>query len=238
MSAGRGRSWRSCAMLTRGGPGLLCAMMAALSPACGGGGGRNGACGKVLPCGGEVVGSYDIREACLSDPSLVVNAVINAALDANFISDCPGRTVDDGRYTTTGTASFNADSSYAVTSTVWATATQTVPASSSCLMPPTGHTCAELDQRLRTAVAGAPDMFEAAQCMGDDACTCIVTLAAQSRTESGTYARSGTTLTTSAVTSQVTTYETCVQGNVLHLMQGLPATVDDEIMFDMVLERN
>ncbi len=165
-------------------------------------GGSSGSCGKVAPCGGDVVGNYNITAACLTLASMEMP-----------LEGCPGATVNVGKIGVSGTASFNADMTYSMTETLTASASETIPAS--CLMMNgITLTCQQLDQAIQQLVAENPDVYQSAHCVGSSACTCSFTVAPQTMTESGTYTTSGTTLTLSGGGGG----EYCVQGNELHLI--------------------
>jgi hypothetical protein len=201
-------------------------VLAPLLSACGD---EAGSCGKVQPCGGNVVGNYDVTAACTTDPTGGMDFGIN----------CPEAVVGTPAISITGSASFNADFTYMLTRTVSATAPVTFPPS--CLAALTGGitlTCEQINQAVPLLIASMPDVIQAATCSGSGAtCTCTVTLVPQTTSESGEYNTSGTTLTT-IVSSTGTVYggQYCVQGNELHYIQVEP-TMPMTIIADTVLTK-
>src|SRR5262245_50667459 len=200
--------------------------LAAMLSACGD---EAGNCGKVQPCGGNVVGNYNVIAACTTDPTGGMDFGIN----------CPEAVVVTPAISITGSASFNADLSYTLTRTVSATAPVTFPPS--CLAQLTGGitlTCEQINQAVPLLIASMPGVIQAATCSGSGAtCTCTVTLVPQTTSESGEYNTSGTTLTT-IVDSTGTVYggQYCVQGNALHYIQ-VDAAMPMTIIADTVLTR-
>jgi len=147
-------------------------------------------CSTFAACGGDIVGSWTIQEACLGD--------------FNPVEDfCSEATVDLSSVSFSGSVEYLADGTYSVSSTQSGSVTVSIPAS--CL---TGVTdCNTLDS----------DEFD---CSGDatDSCDCTSS-AADTVTETGTYATSGNdvTLTPTGDDPETSTY--CVEGDVLKLRQ-------------------
>ena len=165
-------------------------------------GGSSGSCGKVAPCGGDVVGNYNITSACLTLSSMDMP-----------LEGCPGATVNASGIRVSGSASFNADMTYTLNETISASASETIPAS--CLtMNGITLTCQQLDQAIQQLVTENPGVFQSAHCAGASSCTCSFTLAPMTTNTSGAYTTSGTTLTLSGGGGG----EYCVQGNELHLI--------------------
>jgi hypothetical protein len=189
-------------------------------------GGSSGSCGKVSPCGGDVVGNYNVSAACFD----------NAALSMNLIADCPGASVKILGLNVSGSASFNADMTYSVTETVSITASETIP--TSCLTTSgITVTCAQLDQAIQMLVAQSPGTYQSAHCSGASACTCTFTLAPQTMSEAGTYTTSGTTLTTTDSTGSSSSSEYCAQGNELHMLQVDMTMAMGKVQADLVLTK-
>jgi hypothetical protein len=189
---------------------------------CGGG----GSCGKVQPCGGNVVGNYSISTACYD----------NAAASMQLGMDCPGATVNITGLKVSGNGSFNADMTYSVSETISASLSETFPAS--CLTTSgVTVTCAQLDQEIQLVVAQDPGMYQSAHCSGSGSCTCTFVLATQMTSETGTYTTSGTNITTtdSAGSSSISAY--CVQGNELHMLQVDMTMAMGKIQADLVLTK-
>jgi hypothetical protein len=182
---------------------VLPAALALSLSACGDG---IGSCGKVQPCGGDVVGTYTIATACYG----------NATMDMPVIEGCPQATASVTSLGVSGSASFNADRTYAVSETIMGSASQTIPAS--CLtMDGLTLTCMQLDQLFQQLAAENPEI-QSIRCSGSSSCTCTFTLAPMTITESGTYTTSGTTLTLTDTAGGVSSSSYCVQGDELHLL--------------------
>jgi hypothetical protein len=183
---------------------LFSLALAPLVSACG----SSGSCGKVQPCGGDLVGDYNVSVACYN----------SAALNMDIGMECPGATITLSGVGVSGSASFNADLTYTMTTTVAISARETIPAS--CLMMNgITLTCAQLDQAIQQVIAMNPTVYQSARCAGSSSCTCTFTLAPMTQTEAGTYTTSGTTMTTTASGGTSSSDEYCVQGNELHIVQ-------------------
>lgn len=201
------------------------AALASMLMSCGGGGGV-ASCGKVAPCGGDVVGNYNIAGACLD----------SAALSMDIMIDCPGASVSVGGVTASGNASFNADLTYSLTETVTITATETIPAS--CLTQSgITLTCAQLDQAFQQAIAQDPSTIASGHCSGGSTCTCTFKAVPQTMTESGTYITSGTTITTTDSTGASSSSSYCVQGNELHMLQVDMTMAMGKVQADIVMTK-
>jgi hypothetical protein len=189
-------------------------------------GGGSGSCGKVQPCGGDVVGNYNVSAACFD----------NAALTMQIGMDCPGASANISGLNVSGNGSFNADGTYSITETVSASVSETIPPS--CLtMSGITLTCAQLDQALQQLLIQSPGTYQSAHCSGSTSCTCTFVLAAQTTTDTGTYTTSGTTITTtdSAGTSSSSSY--CVQGNEFHMLQVDMTMAMGKVQADIVLTK-
>jgi hypothetical protein len=182
---------------------VFSAALAPILSACGDGA---GSCGKVQPCGGDVVGSYNISGACYN----------SASLEMPVIEGCPGATVAITSLGVTGSATFGADMTYSVSETITATASQTLPAS--CLtMNGLTLTCMQVDQLAQQVLLSNP-AIQSIRCAGSSSCTCTFTLAPMTIAESGTYTTSGTTISLVDSAGGASSSEYCVQGNELHLI--------------------
>lgn len=204
---------------------IFSAALVPLVPACGDESG--GSCGKVQPCGGNLVGSYSISAACTTAPM--------GGMDFGF--NCPEASVGTPALSVSGSASFNADLTYTMTTTASATAQVMFPPA--CLAPQTGGitlTCDQINQLVPLLIANMPGTIQSATCAGGDTCTCTVTLVPQTTSESGTYVTSGTSLTTTDSTGAVSSGGYCVQGNEVHYIQ-VDATMPSTILADTVLTR-
>jgi hypothetical protein len=190
-------------------------------------GGSSGSCGKVSPCGGDVVGTYNVSAACFD----------TAALSMNLIADCPGASANISGLSVSGSASFNADTTYSVTETISATVSETLPAS--CLMMNgVTITCAQLDQAIQMLLTQIPGTYQSAHCSGGSSCTCTFTLVPQTTSETGTYTTSGTTITTTDSTGSTSSSEYCVQGNELHMLEVDMTMAMGKVQADLVFTKN
>jgi hypothetical protein len=198
----------------------------ALTPMVSACGGSSGSCGKVQPCGGDVVGNWRISGACLD----------SAALSMDIGMACPGATINISLVNVSGSASFNADLTYTVTQSASFTAQETIPAS--CLT--SGGltlTCAQLDQQLQQQIAMDPSTFQSARCSGSSSCTCTFTIAPQTSTDTGTYTTSGTTLSITSSDGSTSSNGYCVQGNEFHIVQFDMTMPMGKIQADTVLTK-
>ncbi len=74
---------------------------AALVAGCGGDtGGVAASCGKVLPCGGSLTGTWTVSSSCES------------ATDLTGGNACPAATIDESQLVASGTLTFNADMTF------------------------------------------------------------------------------------------------------------------------------
>ena len=157
-------------------------------------------CGKVAACGGNVVGIWKIVEACAS--------VSNYAPSA-----CPNLT-EQPLLSASGTFTFNADGSYAISSTSSGSIQVGVP--ESCLG---GSTCDRLAGALSSALQADAGVTSTRCAASGSGCGCTLDLGTNTTNESGTYAVSGTTLTTTSA-GGTGSGDFCVQGNALHMIDN------------------
>jgi hypothetical protein len=176
----------------------LCVPFAACSSSSshGGDGGTPSNCGKVAPCGGDIVGAWKVIDACPTGSGTVPN--------------CPGATVKVSSIRVTGTVEFNMDKTYSDTLTESLSETLTLP--NSCLMA-LGVTCAEQAAILMNGTTCTTS--------GSD-CVCTIK-PNQTTMVTGTYTLAGNTVTTTSNASPTSASSTgsadyCVQGSLLHLI--------------------
>jgi len=185
------RAMKHCFVLTC--LGILSAM--SLS-ACGG---DSQSCSNAAPCGGNIVGTWNITSSCLT--------VDSEALGGG----CPGATVSSSNLKITGSGTYNADLTYVSNGTLSGTMSMTLPAE--CLMQAgVSITCPDLQ-----AFLAADDSFSSPTCVAaGSGCKCTLPLSAQMNTASGTYTTTAAGLLTS--TSQGEAAEEndyCVKGTTL-----------------------
>jgi hypothetical protein len=168
---------------------------------CGGSGG-GGSCGAVQPCGGSVVGTWKASQVCILDPSL-------AGIDATAI--CATATVEITSVSATGTSTYGADLTYQTAGTEKFGFRLTIPGTCSL----NGMTCADVDANFKQQMQQDPTITSASCATSGTACVCNEMVVLDSA-ETGTYATSGTALTTTPAGQAATTDQYCVQGTALH----------------------
>lgn len=136
---------------------------------------KAGSCGAFTPCGGSVVGTWEIQEFCAS----------GSVTD----SECPGATSSVSGIKASGTISFNADMTTTSNMTFSGSMKTTLPAS--CLM---GVTCAQLDAFFKTSLSEPDSDFSAASCTGTSTCECTMTFKPNAMMSSGTWRTQGNQL--------------------------------------------
>jgi hypothetical protein len=162
----------------------------------GGGGGGSASCASDASCGGDVVGTWTIVQAC--------NATASVAPGA-----CAQRTDTFSEQAQSGTLVFRADGT--ATETLRTTGTLTEMTPPVCLAS-TSQTCADIDAEYKSLVQ-AGSSYTSANCT-DNAGTCVCTLTFDTTTNvSGTYTTSGSTLTVTSNGSATASY--CVTGSTL-----------------------
>jgi hypothetical protein len=175
---------------------------------CGSDPGAAGSCGKVQPCGGDIVGDWRVVADCVND------AVLSMKLASDFGASCPTVT-GHANVTETGSFTFSAGLSFSASATVAGTVDMNIPAS--CLA---GSTCADVNAAIQADLAANPSPgITSVSCLGSSACTCRFTVGPVPLLESGTYTTAGTTLTlTSAADGSVDQGGYCINGTTGHLM--------------------
>lgn len=133
------------------------------------------------------------------------------------MSSCPNETVHVSSTSTSGTLTFNADMTYTVSLTVSVSEAVTVPLS--CLGSGVTATCDELAMVFNSGIFGDAGTSSATCSMSGSNCDCNVALSVESGA-SGTYAVSGSTLTTMS-SGSTGSGSYCVQGNTLNVI-GTP----------------
>lgn len=213
---------------------LWVALVAAGVAGCGGAGGQTrGSCGKVEPCGGDVVGNWKSAGSCF-DPAAVLTQ-----LGDRLAVACPTgatMTVTSSTLNRTISSTFAAEGTYAGMSATTGTVGFDVPRA--CLG---GRTCAELDPAFAPLIQPGV-IFDAASCTGDTTCACSF-MQNLGDTQSGTYTVSGTVLETMPSTASVPTPTNyCVSGNLMHFINIDPAgppgsSPPPTVISDVLLER-
>jgi hypothetical protein len=201
----------------------------------GGGGGGGGDCGSVQPCGGDVVGTWDIVSGCvpLADGGAIGTVTINGQA-------CSGVAAVSESINVQGTLTFDSNSGFTETVTQFgATVTLSIPGS--CFP---GTTCDQLGAVLAQD-AGAS--LTSVTCTGTTTCLCtsidnaIGSGGAISTplSETGTYSISGSSLTfTTALDGGgigQSSGDYCVVGNELHSI-GVATSMNMGAMGTVVIE--
>jgi hypothetical protein len=210
----------------------LWAAAALVSSGCGGEGGKTrDLCGRVQPCGGDVVGTWKPAGSCF-DPTTVL-AQVASGLELT----CPSGVTLSLTSSTLNrdlSATFAADGTYSGMSVTTGMLAFEVPGA--CL---NGGTCRDLEGALG-------NVFDAVVCTGgtsagDATCACSVTQDLNN-TETGTYTTSGWVIETTPSGGATSPSDYCVDGNQLHFINVDPSTPvvpspPATILSDTVLER-
>jgi len=188
---------------------LLSVALVPILSTCGSSSGSS-SCGKLQPCGGDIVGNWTIADACVSNTTVTMQV-------GRILSNCPSLTATASGVHATGSVSFNTDLTYTVTETLTTSGQATIPAS--CLQSGgTTLTCAQLDQRFQQIIAANSMDLQSAHCSGSGSCVCDVTLAPMTTNETGTYVADGVILNTTNTANVLNIFDYCVQKNDLHMI--------------------
>lgn len=159
---------------------------------------------STAACGGDVVGNWQVEGMCGWGD-----------LEASFEESCPSGAVDVSGVTVTGPVTFESSGSYSTSLTLGGSYSFTYPPE--CL---TNNgiqlTCEQLNAVVSQSIADDPESpIQSASCSGSGTCRCTAQFVPVSIAESGTYTTSGTTLTMTDSTGEVSTSNYCVAGNSL-----------------------
>jgi len=188
---------------------LVCLGSAALVGCGGGDDGPGATCGQVQPCGGDLVGRWNMVASCADRAALTSQYAMEA-----MTSWCPIQTLRNFSLSVSGSFVFNSDLTYSVSLVLGGVVDVNVPAA--CLA---GSSCAALTASLQAAIAGgtAPGLVSAS-CAGSSDCVCHqVTSVPQSEAGSYTTTETVLNLVPTGGTAQPTNY--CVKENTLHFME-------------------
>jgi hypothetical protein len=181
---------------------------ATLASGCGGdsesgNAGGDASCGKVAPCGGDVVGTWKITKSC-ADSATIIAAVSEV---------CPAATVQSIDVQTNGTFSFSADGTYTEGATTGGSATVFIP--SSCLVQGgVTYTCSLVTLALTVMKPAGVDSISCSDASGG--CDCKVVPSTVVTNEAGTYTTSGNSYTTTASDGTSVESSYCIEGNRFH----------------------
>jgi hypothetical protein len=180
-----------------------------------GGGGSGGTCSVFTPCGGSVVGTWDVKEFC---------ATGSMALE---IPNCPTASAVVENFTATGSVTYNANLTSSGNVAFTGVMKATVPMS--CL---NGQTCAQLESAFKAELTDPNTDFTSAACTGSTACVCMLGLKSMQVAEPGTYLTSGNNLTHRDAANEEDNYEYCASATELRMrtpmsagMMGLVANI-------------
>ncbi len=181
----------------------IMALVAGILPACGQGD-PVASCGKVQPCGGDIVGDWNLVAACET----------TAAIDADLANDpmsseCPTITASNVHVSIFGSLMFNADSTYSTSQQAKVTFDVNIPASCSATL-----SCAVAEANLQAALEAGS--ISSGSCAGTP-CVCHEVVPAN-RSDTGTYATTGRTVTTTPMAGIVSSADYCIRGSTAHFM--------------------
>lgn len=183
--------------------GIASALVVITLGSCGGdGGGSGGACGPLTACGGDVVGTWTVKDFC--------------GTGKISFSTCPQVDVNLDGVKATGEQTFGADKTYSSNTQVSGSATMHIP--TSCLMfGGLQVTCDFVNMTFMTQNATMPnDTIESLTCSKEaTGCSCKVGLKAKTLAEMGTYSSNGTSLTLTPSGGTAKTNDYCVAGTTL-----------------------
>ena len=183
---------------------LLLIAVSSMTAGCGGDSGSSNTIGGpscgVGPCGGDVVGTWNVTDICLS------RSILMSTFAGELMGSCPGASVGNSDAGPSGLFVFNTDSTYSLDFTMTLSLGMNFPLS--CF--PAGTTCADLDAAFKQQAAGDPSITSTA-CAGSGTCACTIVEAPRQITESGTYSVSGSSLLTTPTGGAADTQGYCVK---------------------------
>jgi hypothetical protein len=182
----------------------ITALVAGIIPACGGVIDPVATCGKVQPCGGNIVGDWTLVAAC-ETTTAITPELANDVMG----SECPTVTASHVYASISGSLTFNADSTYSSSRQVKVSFDANIPASCSATL-----SCAMAQANLQAAIdAGA---ISAGWCAGTP-CVCHQVVP-ENQSETGTYTTAGKTFTTTPMAGTASSADYCIRGSTAHFM--------------------
>ncbi len=181
-------------------------------------------CGKVQPCGGNVVGSWQVVNDCETDAGRAAFASIFATMAAG--SFCPAQTLRGFEPSGSGSFVFNADQTYSASIVFGANIDVNVPGSCTA-----GLGCGEFGANIQAQIAAGtyqPNVT-AFSCSGASDCVCREVLEIP-QSETGTYATAGSSLTFTAVNGEVSNFSYCIEGTTAHFLSLSGTTIDSDLV--------
>jgi hypothetical protein len=182
--------------------------------------GSSATCG-VAPCGGDIVGSWEGRSACVDQ------ATLNMDFLAGVMGSCPTASLGAVTLMPRGTVTFVGDKTFTGALAVDSIIPITFP--DVCIRE---GPCDEVTQVLQSLVGMGG--VTAVTCAGDVGCTCAMSLIQDIITGPGTWSTSGTTLAFTGPTGTPDDGAYCVQGSSLHIVDVDMAT-KMKVIGDIVL---
>jgi hypothetical protein len=166
----------------------------------GNGGLGSTSCGAFSPCGGAVVGTWELKNVCFSGSLPVPIAV----------PGCTGAVGSVQTATVSGTVTYNADLTTTANTTLQWTMKFDIP--QSCLG---GQTCAQLEAQFKADLADPDSLFTAASCTGSGACVCLMTMKPDTISDPGTYRLAGNQIITRDAMGEEETVDYCASATEL-----------------------
>jgi hypothetical protein len=174
-------------------------------------------CPAFTACGGDVVGTWSIKNTCVSGGG------------TGLVEDCPGATTSVEGLKATGTITFNANMTTTENVAISGSMKMNLPAS--CLM---GATCAQLDAVLKASLSEPDAPFSAVSCSGSSGCTCSVTFKGTAEMEMDTYRLSGNKIIDGDGEEQ----EYCVSGTTMNVRSTMSmGGMMEDLAMSMTLEK-
>lgn len=178
---------------------------------CGGDdGGGDAQCASVTGCGGDIVGTWEVKDSCAY---------------GNFLGDmdamCQEAKLDMSGLRVTGSQTFLANKTYSTSMAVNGTMKMTLP--STCLADEDEEdiSCKQFSDVYGALLVLAGDNTISLKCTGTATCVCTFTFNDAKSEDQGTYALNGNTVTeqSSDEDEEPTTSTYCAEGNTLSLSE-------------------
>jgi hypothetical protein len=161
----------------------------------------SGTCAAITPCGGNLVGTWQVKDTCLAGMLT--------------IDGCPTAKTTFDNVKASGTMTFNADLTGSASITLTGGVTVGLPASCTA-----GVSCAAVEATFKAKLAQDPTApFSSVACTGTDPCSCAFVLKGAPMNDNDGYTTSGSVLTQSGSQSDY-----CVAGDELKMQPHLAIT--------------
>jgi hypothetical protein len=182
------------------------------------GGSSGGSCDTVAACGGDIVGTWKVRDSCIDG--------LSGQSISGLGNTCPSASAHVSNVTVTGTMTFKADKTVTSSGMIAETVDVTLPAS--CLTQQgVTITCDQLNQVSKSVNVSGSDAGVSAPALNchnasGGGCTCSESVTVPFMSAQ-TYSTSGTTLTLQGSSTRTEDY--CVQGNTLYVQSKMSTTM-------------